>query len=198
MPISTVSQKGLDAPLSLTAPNLGTPSAINLTNATGLSAAAMPAGSVIQTQTAISAYNTNIGVSNSTGGQSALYNTGVSSRAYVDLTTITITPTFSTSKFLVFATTGLTSGTNATTGAFGIVLVVNNSTGIGFGGDYPWYPASTSLGAVYPPDVSMNAYYSPASASAFTVYLKGYSYSEGTNQVTNFRNAVLIVQEIKQ
>jgi hypothetical protein len=34
MPISTVSQKGLDAPLSLTAPNLGTPSAINLTNAT--------------------------------------------------------------------------------------------------------------------------------------------------------------------
>jgi len=61
MPISTVSQKGLDAPLSLTTPNLGTPSAlvltnatgtpaaINLTNATALPRTAMPSGSVIQT-----------------------------------------------------------------------------------------------------------------------------------------------------
>jgi hypothetical protein len=48
MPISTVSQKGLDAPLSLTAPNLGTPSALVLTNATGLARAAMPSGSILQ------------------------------------------------------------------------------------------------------------------------------------------------------
>jgi hypothetical protein len=46
MPISTVSQKGLDAPLSLTAPNLGTPSAINLSNATALPASALPASGV--------------------------------------------------------------------------------------------------------------------------------------------------------
>jgi hypothetical protein len=50
MAISTVSQKGLDAPLTLTSPvlttpNLGTPSAIVLTNATGF-----PAGSVLQVQ----------------------------------------------------------------------------------------------------------------------------------------------------
>jgi hypothetical protein len=61
MPISTVSQKGLDAPLSLTTPNLGTPSALVLTNATGTPSAinlsnatslprtALPSGSVIQT-----------------------------------------------------------------------------------------------------------------------------------------------------
>lgn len=48
MPISTVSQKGLDAPLSLTTPNLGTPAAVNLTNATSLPNTALPAGTVLQ------------------------------------------------------------------------------------------------------------------------------------------------------
>jgi hypothetical protein len=187
-----------DAKLSLTTPALGTPSALVLTNATGLPASAMPTGSVIQTQTSISGFNSNIGVTNSSGGQSALYNTGVPGRVYVDLTTITITPTFSTSKFLVFSTTGLSAGTNCNNGAFGTVIVINNSTGIGFGGDFPWYPTLTSLGASYPPDSAMNAYYSPGSASAFTVYLKGYSYCEGSTQTTNFRNVTLIVQEIKQ
>ena len=36
MPISTIGQNGLNAPLSLTSPNLGTPSSLVLTNATGL------------------------------------------------------------------------------------------------------------------------------------------------------------------
>jgi len=36
MPISTIGQNGLNAPLSLTTPALGTPSALVLTNATGL------------------------------------------------------------------------------------------------------------------------------------------------------------------
>jgi len=36
MPISTIGQNGLNAPLSLTSPTLGTPSALVLTNATGL------------------------------------------------------------------------------------------------------------------------------------------------------------------
>jgi hypothetical protein len=36
MPISTIGQNGLNAPLSLTSPALGTPSALVLTNATGL------------------------------------------------------------------------------------------------------------------------------------------------------------------
>jgi hypothetical protein len=66
MAISTVSQKGLDAPLTLTSPvlttptvsggtfttpNLGTPSAINLSNATALPASALPSGTVKQVVT---------------------------------------------------------------------------------------------------------------------------------------------------
>ena len=46
MPISTIGQNGLNAPLSLTSPNLGTPSALVLTNATGLPASALPASGV--------------------------------------------------------------------------------------------------------------------------------------------------------
>ena len=48
MPISTIGQNGLNAPLSLTSPSLGTPSAINLSNATSLAKAAMPSGGIIQ------------------------------------------------------------------------------------------------------------------------------------------------------
>jgi hypothetical protein len=48
MPISTIGQNGLNAPLSLTSPALGTPSAINLSNATSLARAALPSGSVVQ------------------------------------------------------------------------------------------------------------------------------------------------------
>jgi hypothetical protein len=169
------------------------------TGTTGtLAKASMPAGSVIQTLNAISPYNTNITVTNSSTGQSALYNTGVTSRVYGDLVSITVTPTFSNSKFLVFGTAGGSAGNAGANGAYGIVLVVDNSTGIGFGGDFPYYPILSSIGNAYVPDVSMNAYYTPGSAAAFTVYLKGYSYSEGSNQITRFRNAVLTVLEILQ
>jgi len=49
MPISTIGQNGLNAPLSLTTPALGTPSSLVLTNATGLPASAMPSGTIVQT-----------------------------------------------------------------------------------------------------------------------------------------------------
>lgn len=53
MPISTINQNGLNAPLTLTSPvlttpNLGTPSALVLTNATGLPKSALPAGCILQ------------------------------------------------------------------------------------------------------------------------------------------------------
>jgi hypothetical protein len=44
MPISTIGQNGLNAPLSLTSPALGTPSSLVLTNATGLPQAGLATG----------------------------------------------------------------------------------------------------------------------------------------------------------
>lgn len=87
MAISTINQNGLNAPLTLTAPNLGTPSAINLTNATALGYAALPTGSVLQVvqgtsttqQTTTSTNNVDCGLSAS------------------------ITPRYATSKILVLA-----------------------------------------------------------------------------------------------
>jgi hypothetical protein len=71
---------------TLVTPALGTPSAIVLTNATGLGYGAMPAGSVLQV------VQTTYGTMTST-----------SSTSYVDTgITATITPKFATSKILVF------------------------------------------------------------------------------------------------
>jgi len=93
MPISTIGQNGLNAPLSLTSPalttpNLGTPSALVLTNATALPKAALPTGSVLQvvngfTSTAVTSTTTDVWV-----------DTGI---------TATITPTSASSKIMVIA-----------------------------------------------------------------------------------------------
>ena len=90
MAISTIDQKGLDAPLTLTSPvlttpNLGTPSAINLSNATSLPKAALPSGCILQVlQTVVST------AQSSSGGTPAAVGLDVS-----------ITPTSSSNKILV-------------------------------------------------------------------------------------------------
>ena len=118
MPISTVSQKGLDAPLTLTspvltAPNLGTPSALVLTNATGLSRAALPTGSVLQVVQA----TTQTQVTNST-------------TTYADSgLTANITPTSSSSKILIFVSQPY--GTyRASDNQYSGFQIVRNSTAI--------------------------------------------------------------------
>jgi hypothetical protein len=84
MPISTINQNGLNAPLTLTAPVLGTPASINLTNATNLPKAALPTGSVLQVVNGVVGY------------------VSTSSASYVDTgLTASITPTSSSSKILV-------------------------------------------------------------------------------------------------
>jgi len=85
MSISTINQNGLNAPLTLTAPVLGTPASINLANATNLPKAALPSGSVLQ----VVQYSTTTQVT-------------TTSTSFVDVTNFTasITPTSSTSKIL--------------------------------------------------------------------------------------------------
>ena len=56
MPISTIGQNGLNAPLSLTSPALGTPSSLVLTNATGLPQAGLGTN-VVGNGPAFSAYS---------------------------------------------------------------------------------------------------------------------------------------------
>jgi len=90
MAISTINQNGLNVPLTLTSPvlttpNLGTPSALVLTNATGLPRSALPAGSILQVlQTVVST------AQSSSGGTPAAVGLDVS-----------ITPTASSNKILV-------------------------------------------------------------------------------------------------
>jgi hypothetical protein len=108
MAISTIGQNGLNAPLSLTSPalttpNLGTPSAINLSNATALPKAALPTGSVLQVvQTT---YSTTVQTQNST----SLFDSGL---------TATITPTFSTSKILILVSQSVEFYINSSQGQY--------------------------------------------------------------------------------
>ena len=109
MPISTIGQNGLNAPLSLTSPALGTPSALVLTNATGLPAAqltgtqtiprgTLPTGSVLQ-------------VVNATLGGVSVSTTSLSDVSFG--ATATITPSSSSSKIYIIASGAwyLTAGT---------------------------------------------------------------------------------------
>jgi hypothetical protein len=154
MPISTVSQKGLDAPLSLTAPNLGTPSAINLSNATALPKAALPTGSVLQV---VSAAKTDTFSTNST--------------TMVDVTglSVSITPSSSSNKILIMYqfNGGVDSGTQ---GLF--IQLVRNSTAIFIGdaaGSRPRQTAQAVPSGIYGIcDAAGSFLDSPATTSATT------------------------------
>jgi hypothetical protein len=125
MPISTVNQAGLNAPLTLTSPvlttpNLGTPSAINLTNAV------FPAGCVLQVVNA--AYSTT-----TTSASSTFADTGL---------TASITPKFATSKILVHFTLNGCRKFSSDTVMF--IQLVRNSTVITKIEGIAGYTASTA------------------------------------------------------
>jgi hypothetical protein len=148
MPISTIGQNGLNAPLSLTTPSLGTPSALVLTNATGLPRAALPTGSVLQV---VQTTNT------------AAFTT--TSTSYVTLMTVSITPSSASNKVLItFGTNGGTNGDvmhgyvaifrgatqlfkgDAASNRTGATNVINTATQVQqyYGGTFLDSPATTS------------------------------------------------------
>jgi hypothetical protein len=108
----TLTNKTLTSPI-LTTPALGTPSAIVLTNATGLSRAALPTGSVLQVIQSVF-----------TGTQS--FN---STSAFTDVTSLSasITPTTNTNKILVMFTVHVYGANNL------YFRIVRGSTAIGIG-----------------------------------------------------------------
>jgi len=125
MPISTIGSNGLTTPLP--ASNLGTPSAINLSNATALAKAALPTGSVlqvVQTTTATSASTT-------------------SSASFVDTTlTASITPSSATNKILVLIMQTIQVTNQGNPYATGMWQLVRGSTAI-------YTPSSTDNGNVF-------------------------------------------------
>jgi hypothetical protein len=135
---------------TLVTPALGTPSAINLTNATGLGYSALPAGSVLQVVNA----STSTAASNSTS-------------TYADTNlTATITPKFSTSKILVLISqNGLAKGPGTTGSGLKLQLLRASTVLIkiqGYGGytessTYNWFGG-----------VSTSYLDSPATTSATT------------------------------
>ena len=125
MPISTINQNGLNAPLTLTSPVLNSP-AITGTPTGTLVSANMPTGSVLQVVqgTATS------GVNNST---STFIDTGL---------TVTITPKFATSKILI---TVNNSGCGKQTNNTGLnYILLRNGTMIQRIADAAFYNGSTS------------------------------------------------------
>ena len=110
----TLTNKTLTSPV-LTTPNLGTPSTLVLTNATGLAAASLPAGSVLQV---VSATKTDVFTTSST--------------SYVDVTgwTASITPSATANKILV-TVTGYTS--NSASNSFAYLSLLRGSTEIYLG-----------------------------------------------------------------
>jgi hypothetical protein len=121
MAVSTISQAGLDSPLTLTNPALGTPTgvgtsltALNASNiSTGtLAAARLPAGSVLQvvSTTKTDTFST-------------------ASTTFIDLTgfSVSITPTSTTSKIFVLVATNYSP---SSTSGIAVFNLVRNSTNI--------------------------------------------------------------------
>jgi len=103
----TLTNKTLTSPV-LTTPNLGTPSALVLTNATGLSAASLPTGSVLQ-----------VVQTTKTDSFSTV------STSYTTFMTVSITPSSASNK--IFITFGTNGGTNGDV-AHGYLAIFRNAT----------------------------------------------------------------------
>ena len=163
MPISTIGQNGLNAPLSLTSPNLGTPSAINLSNATALAKAALPSGSVLQV---VNGYT-------STSVQSTALDTWVDTGI-----TATITPTSASSKIMVIANIcGMVKTSGSTYNRLGIQLL-RGSTVMGIISLRNLYTATTMEFSL--PGAMYSKLDSPATTSATTYKVQFLQESPGS------------------
>ena len=150
-------------------------------------------------QCKVSYDSTMVTVSNTQGGQSSLYGLTYS-RVYGDLNTITITPVSATSTMII---QGLSGGTNQpqslpTVGAYGVVAVLDNTTGYD-NTNYQYYPLANSLyTGLYLPNTQIQAHYTAGNTNAQTWRMKGYSYTEGSNTcIIRFIKHHLIIWEVE-
>jgi hypothetical protein len=133
---------------TLVTPALGTPSAINLTNATSLPYAALPTGTILQVVQGT--YSTSVSTASSTFSDTGL--------------TSSITPKFSTSKILVLVTLSQCAKTNSDTSMK--IRLLRSSTQIAYMADIIGYTNTTTNNIVS--SASINYLDSPATTSSTT------------------------------
>ncbi len=154
-------------------------------------------GKVLQCKTDY--VNDMVTVTNPAGNQNSLYGLG-GYRVYGDLNTITITPVSSSSTMIVQGISGCTNSPTAypSTGAYGIVCVKDNSSGFD-NTNYNAYQLSNLMGSYgYLPFVSVQHHHAAGNTNQQTWYLKGYAYTEGTNECKiRYINHHLIVWEVE-
>lgn len=183
---------------TLTTPNLGTPSTLVLTNATGLAAAAMPAGSILQVVTAVKTDTF------STASTSFTAITGIS---------VSITPSSTSSRIAVSVNFGKLSWPGVVSSA--LFRVMRDSTAIGVGDaagsrDQGSFAHGTGNDASHGLAISFSLVDSPSSVSAITysiqtrmqggqtIYLNRSQNDADNSETYNARTASTItVMEIK-
>lgn len=122
-------------------------------------------------------------ISNTAGGQAALYGLTLG-RVYGDIISITYTPYSSTSFLHISGTVGWDAYlTKSNKGAVGIVIVKDNLTGYEFS-NYPRYSGSVDP-LNYPPDNHIHIVVASGGTTSQTWYLKGWSYNESTPSATH-------------
>ena len=140
-------------------------------------------------------------VTNDAGGDASQYGlTG--GREYGDLTTITITPKSSTSTMVIQGASGCTNSavTYPSTGAYGIVAILNNATpGAVDNTNYQAYQLTDLMGTGgYLPSVFCQGHYAAGSTTEQVWRLKGYAYTEGSNPCSiRYIKQHLIIWEVE-
>ncbi len=150
-------------------------------------------------QFAQSSYNT-ITQWTQSNTRSALYGTGFTNRAYIEATSLTITPKSTSSILYCTANIGWDAMATGSTQALGSIITLNDTTSINTT-RYPWYPANSwsSSSSPYFPSEQVIGTFSPNSTSAQTIRLRPFIYWEAGN-ASNGRidKAELFVMEIAQ
>ena len=193
--------------------NLDTASGSTITVASGKTLDASngftpPAGHVIQTkfiQQNVNAGATTFTVTGAIGG-GGLFGASQGNRTYNQTgSTITITPSSTSSKLVVYATLHWTYFASVATTAHGFIVSLNDNANTGGTGanpaletsDFTWYSPQTVTAGIYWPPQTITGVFSPNVTSACELKMRAYGYREssGTHNIS-YRGYNMIVQEI--
>ena len=137
-----------------------------------------------------------LSITNTAGGQSALYGL-ISGRVYATVNTVSITPISSSSTLVLMGTIGKSFSTTSNKGAEGAVFVKDNTTGYEFS-DYPGYDG-THLRPNYGMNYTTILTVSSGNTNEQSWTHKAFSYNEGSPSSSNVHKVAstsLVIMEI--